>query len=40
MTKVNREYKDRLFRLLFGTEEMKENILQLYNALNGSRFMY
>ncbi len=38
MTKVNREYKDRLFRLLFGTEEMKENILQLYNALNGSHY--
>ncbi|SEA16733.1 hypothetical protein SAMN02910384_00928 [Pseudobutyrivibrio sp. ACV-2] len=38
MTKVNREYKDRLFRLLFGTEEMKENILQLYNALNGSNY--
>ena len=39
MTKVNREYKDRLFRLLFGTEEMKENILQLYNALNGSSYI-
>ena len=38
MTKVNREYKDRLFRLLFGTEEMKENILQLYNALNDSSY--
>ncbi|SDB22121.1 hypothetical protein SAMN02910298_01063 [Pseudobutyrivibrio sp. YE44] len=38
MTKVNREYKDRLFRLLFGTEEMKGNILQLYNALNGSHY--
>lgn len=38
MTKVNREYKDRLFRLLFGSEEMKENILQLYNALNGSHY--
>ena len=38
MTKVNREYKDRLFRLLFGTEEMKRNILQLYNALNGSDY--
>ena len=39
MTKVNREYKDRLFRLLFGTEEMKGNILQLYNALNGSSYI-
>ena len=38
MTKINREYKDRLFRLLFGSEEMKDNILQLYNALNGSNY--
>lgn len=30
---VNKEYKDRLFRLLFGTEEHKDNILSLYNAL-------
>lgn len=30
---INRKYKDRLFRLLFGNEEYKENILSLYNAL-------
>lgn len=30
---VNKKYKDRLFCLLFGNEEYKENILALYNAL-------
>ena len=30
---VNRKYKDRLFCLLFGNEEYKDNILSLYNAL-------
>ena len=35
---VNREYKDRLFKKLFGTEENKENILSLYNALNSSNY--
>ena len=30
---VNKKYKDRLFCLLFGNEEYKENILSLYNAL-------
>ena len=30
---TNRKYKDRLFRLLFGNEEYKDNILSLYNAL-------
>lgn len=30
---TNREYKDRLFRLLFGDERNKDNILSLYNAL-------
>ena len=33
---VNRRYKDRLFCLLFGNEEYKENILSLYNALCGT----
>jgi hypothetical protein len=33
-TKINRTYKDRLFRLLFGSYEMKDNIVSLYNALN------
>lgn len=32
--KVNREYKDRLFRLLFGDAGNKENLLSLYNAIN------
>lgn len=36
--KVNREYKDRLFRLLFGDERYKENTLALYNALNGTAY--
>jgi len=31
---ANRQYKDRLFRLIFGSEENKEFILSLYNALN------
>ena len=36
--KVNREYKDRLFRLLFGNEKYKENTLSLYNALNDTSY--
>ena len=36
--KINSEHKDRLFRLLFGSEEYKENILLLYNALNGTDY--
>ena len=36
--KVNREHKDRLFRLIFGTEENKRNLLCLYNALNDSHY--
>ncbi len=35
---VNRQYKDRLFRLLFGREEYKANILSLYNALRGTDY--
>ena len=31
-TPVNRKYKDRLFRFLFGTEERKSNLLSLYNV--------
>ena len=31
---VERTYKDRLFRLLFGSEQYKENLLELYHALN------
>lgn len=32
------EYKDRVFKWLFGTEENKDNILSLYNALNSSNY--
>ncbi|MCR5324403.1 MAG: hypothetical protein K6E85_14185 [Lachnospiraceae bacterium] len=35
---VNNKYKDRLFRMLFGTEENKDNILSLYNALNKTSY--
>ena len=35
---VNRKYKDRLFRLLFGDERYKENALDLYNGLNGTSY--
>lgn len=35
---INTEYKDRLFRLLFGSEEHKDNILSLYNALQGTDY--
>ena len=34
----NRNYKDTVFRLLFGSEEYKENTLALYNAVNGSHY--
>ena len=37
-TKINKAYKDRLFCLLFGREEYKENILSLYNALNNTSY--
>lgn len=33
---INRNYKDSLFRMLFG--ENKENALSLYNAVNGSHY--
>lgn len=34
MAKANRQFKDRLFRLIFGSEEYRENALSLYNAVN------
>lgn len=34
--KVKQDVKDRLFRFLFGND--KENVLQLYNALNGTDY--
>ena len=36
--KINREHKDRLFRLIFGTDVNKRNLLCLYNALNNSQY--
>lgn len=38
MSTINREYKDRLFRLIFGDEKNKANTLSLYNALNNSSY--
>ena len=38
MNNINRQYKDRLFRKLFGSIEMRDNILSLYNALNGTEY--
>ena len=34
----NREYKDRVFKLIFGNEERKDLTLSLYNAVNGSNY--
>ena len=36
--RTNRQYKDRLFRFIFGNSEWKENTLELYNALNDSHY--
>ena len=33
---TNREYKDRLFKFIFGNPDNKEWTLSLYNAINGS----
>ncbi len=38
MAQTNREYKDRLFRFIFGNEANKEWTLSLYNAVNGSDY--
>ena len=35
---VNREYKDRLFTFIFGSEENRKWTLSLYNAVNGSDY--
>ena len=35
---IHREYKDRLFRFIFGAEENREHILSLYNALLGAGY--
>lgn len=34
----NRQYKDALFKFIFGSEERKEFTLELYNALNGTDY--
>ena len=34
----NREHKDRLFKVVFGAPENKDNALSLYNALNGTDY--
>ncbi|MDY2781096.1 MAG: hypothetical protein SOU06_06125, partial [Bulleidia sp.] len=34
--KLNREYKDALFKFIFGNEARKEYTLSLFNALNGT----
>jgi hypothetical protein len=36
--KTNREYKDRLFKFIFGNPENREWTLSLYNAVNGSDY--
>ena len=36
--KINSKYKDRLFCLIFGDETKKQNIISLYNALNGTNY--
>ena len=35
---VNREYRDRLFKFIFGNPERKSWTLSLYNAVNGSHY--
>ncbi len=35
---INRKYKDNLFRLLFGGEDGKRDLLELYNAVTGSNY--
>lgn len=35
---VNREYKDRLFKFLFGSPSRRSWALDLYNAMNGSHY--
>ena len=38
MSEPNRNIKDVLFRFIFGREENKKNLLELYNALNNSHY--
>jgi hypothetical protein len=38
MERTNREYKDRLFKFIFGNPDNKAWTLSLYNAINGSSY--
>ena len=35
---INRKYKDRIFCMLFGYPKYKKNLLELFNALNGTNY--
>ena len=35
---INKEYKDRLFKAIFGSREHRDWTLALYNAVNGSGY--
>ena len=35
---INRKYKDRIFCMLFGYTKYKKNLLELFNALNGTNY--
>ena len=35
---INREYKDRLFKYIFGNEKHKDLTLSLYNAINNTHY--
>ena len=37
-TQANRNYKDSLFRRLFGSEKHKDWTLSLFNAINGTDY--
>lgn len=36
--RINKNNKDKLFRAVFGYEKYKENLLSLFNALNGTDY--
>ena len=36
--KANREYRDRLFKFIFGNPDNKAWTLSLYNAVNGTNY--
>ena len=38
MPQANREYRDRLFKFIFGNPENRDWTLSLYNAINGSSY--